>query len=344
MDWIKKHFDQFVLALLGAVLIAASVMIFLNTSGFEERFEAAMRTPARNDQIPKMDTVVIDEARRQLEQPTIWKARSAKTDPNAGVLFSARRYIVDPSTGKLKPVEDASTWAHSRTKEPIPNEWVLANNFNALDPVGATQDADGDGFLNEDEWLHKTNPNQKADHPPYVSQLFLKKHVTIPFRFTFRSYNGDVKNPASLDFQIETLDLSERTRFVRLGEMVGGTPFKLASFAFKERENEKTGAKDDISELTMINVETQDSIVLVLNREAKSANEFATFSYHLVAAGVSDAQKPFEFTVAKGKEFVLKPETDKRYKLIDVKAAEAVIQLPDGQKYTVPNNPGGPPK
>jgi hypothetical protein len=91
-------------------------------------------------------------------------------------------------------------------------------------------------------------------------------------------------------------------------------------------------------------METQDPVVLILNRVVDSPNQFADFAYYLVAQGVSDGKKPFEFRVARLKDFVLRPETDKRYKLIDVKATEAVIQLPDGQKYTVPTYPGGPPK
>ena len=340
MDWIKKHYDQFTLALLGVVLIATSVMIFTNTSGFDERFAAAMTTPPHNNQIPAVDTEVIDEARRQLAQPAIWKPRTPDTDANDGLVFSAARYIISPE-GRPVKVKSTSTWTHSRTKEPIPNEWVLANNFNALDPAGATIDADGDGFWNEDEWLYKTDPNKKEVHPPYSALLFLRQWIKVPFRLKFQAYDGDPANPASMSFQINTIDLRTPTSFPKVGDTVA-TNFKIVKFEFKELENKSIGEKDDVSELTLINTETQDTVVLILNKVVDSPNQFAAFSYYLVAQGVSDGKKPFDFTVPRLKEFVLRPETDKRYKLLDVKAIEAVIQLPDEQKYTVPTYPGGP--
>jgi len=343
MDWIKKRYDQFAAALSAIALIAVAVMIFLNTTAFQERFSAVMTTPSRNDQIPAVDTAVIDEARRQLEQPAIWKPRAPETEANGGRLFSATHYIVGPEGRPIK-IKEASTWVHSQTQQPIPNEWVLNHNFDALNPAGAQMDPDGDGFWNEDEWLHQTDPNQKANHPPNHTLLFLRKYVRVPFRFTLHAYNGDVRTPEQLDFQIETLDLSERTRFLRLGEDIKPTPFKLLKFEFKEAENKNTGEKDDVSELTLINKDTQDTVVLTKNKETSSTNEFAKFDYYLVVEGGADRKKPMEFTVPKGKEFVLKPEIDKRYKLLDVKATEAVIQLPDDQKFTVPTYPGGSPK
>jgi len=342
MNWIKKHFDQFALALLGAVLIAASAMIFMSTSSFEERFAAVMTAPPPNNAIPPSDTKGMEEARRQLEQPAIWKPRTPDTDPNDGLVFSAARYIISPE-GRPVKVKSTSTWTHSRTKEPIPNEWVLANNFNALDPAGANQDADADGFWNEDEWLYKTDPNKKEAHPPYHVLLFLKQWIKVPFRLKFQAYDGDPKNPASMSFQINTIDLRTPTDFPKIGHTVAKN-FKIIKFEFKEVENPSTGEKEDVSELTLINQETQDSVVLILNKVVDSPNQFAALAYYLVAQDVSDGNKPFEFKVPRLKEFVLRPETDKRYKLIDVNATEAVIQLPDGQKYTVPTYPGGPPK
>ncbi|MEO6569891.1 MAG: Amuc_1099 family pilus-like system protein [Opitutaceae bacterium] len=342
MDWIKKHFDQFALALLAAVLIAVGVMIFMKTSGFQERFAAVMSSPPHNNQIPAVDTAVIDDARRQLETPAVWKPRSAKDDQNGGLLFSARRYILGPN-GLPVIVEGGAIWTHSRTKESIPNDWVLANNFNALDPAGATQDPDGDGFWNEDEWLYKTDPNKKESHPPYHVLLFLKEWVKVQFRLKFQVYDGDLKDPANMTFQINTIDLRTPTLFLKIGDTVA-TNFKITKFEFKEVENRSTGVKDDVSELTLLNMETQDTVVLILNKVVDSPNQFAVFAYHLVAQDVSDGKKPFEFKVPRLKEFVLRPETDKRYKLLDVTATEAVIQLPDGQKYTVPTYQAGPPK
>src|SRR5688500_20235011 len=104
MDWIKKNFDKFILALFAVGLLGVSAMIFLNTSGFAERFSAAVANPIPNDTIPKFDTEVIDEARRQLDTPTIWKQRAGPDAPNDGLLFTATRYIAAPLPEKVRDV------------------------------------------------------------------------------------------------------------------------------------------------------------------------------------------------------------------------------------------------
>lgn len=339
MDWIKKNYDKFVLALLSVALLGASAMIVMNTSGFEERFSAALANPPPNNQIPAVDTAVIDQARRQLEQPVIWKPRSEPDAPNDGLLFTATRYIGPP----LTKVKHASSWRHSRTQEAIPNQWVIEHNLNPLNPDDARQDADGDGFWNEDEWLHKTDPNKKESHPPYHTLLFLKQWVKVPFRLKFQAYDGDPKKPESMSFQINTIDLKTPTQFPKIGESIETAPdFKLIKFEYKETENPSTGEKDDVSTLTLLNTKTGDNVVLILNKVVDSPNQFAVFAYYLVAAGISDGKKPLEFTVPKLGEFVLRPETTKRYKLLDVNATQAVIQAPDGEKITIPTYPGAP--
>ena len=351
MDWIKKNFDKFILALFAVVLLGVSAMIFMNTSGFEERFSAAVANPIPNDTIPKVDTAVIDEARRQLEQPTIWKQRAGPDAPNDGLLFTATRYIADPLP---KKVRDVAIWQHSRLKQLdpsdpsqsfIPNQWVLEHNFNPLNPEEAQQDSDGDGFFNEEEWLYKTDPNKKGDAPPNRPELwkilFLSKWVKVPFRLKFQAYEGDLKTPAKMTFQINTIDLNTPTQFPTIGETVA-TNFKIKKFDFKEKENPSTGAMDDVSELTLENIETGEAVVLIKDKVVDSPNQFATFAYYFVGAGISDGRKPLEFTVPKLKEFGLRPENTKLYKLLDVNATEAVVQGPQGEKIKIPAYPGTP--
>ena len=343
MDWIKKNFDKFILALFAVGLLGVSAMIFMNTSGFDERFSVAVANPMPNNTIPAVDTAVIDEARRQLEEPAIWKQRGGPDAPNDGLLFTATRYIAD-SRGPQKP-RDVMIWQHSRTKDPIPSQWVLDNNFNPLNPEEAQQDADGDGFFNEEEWLYKTDPNKKGDGPPNRPELwkilFLKQWVKVPFRLKFQAWDGDPKRPESMSFQINTIDLATPTEFLKIGETVAKN-FKILKFEYKEVLNPSTGAMDDVSELTLVNTETQDTVVLIKEKIVDSPNQFALFAYYFVGAGISDGRKPFEFTVPKLKEFVLRPETEKRYKLLDVNATQAVVQGAQGERITIPTHPGTP--
>jgi hypothetical protein len=48
MDWIKKNYDQFVLALLAVLLVAVSVLLFLKTQSFADAFSDAAAAPNKS--------------------------------------------------------------------------------------------------------------------------------------------------------------------------------------------------------------------------------------------------------------------------------------------------------
>jgi hypothetical protein len=75
----------------------------------------------------------------------------------------------------------------------------------------------------------------------------------------------------------------------------------------------------NLSELTIQNTETGDSIVLVFNKEANDPTSFGTFR-NLLA--LEDA----DFTLKKGEEFSIKPDTSRKLKLIDITTSRAQIR------------------
>jgi len=84
----------------------------------------------------------------------------------------------------------------------------------------------------------------------------------------------------------------------------------------------------DVSELTIQNTETQVQVVLVYDTPADSPDSYAVFKY---------LWNNTQITVKKDQEFVLKPDTDVKYKLIDINDREAVIQTATGEKITIPH-------
>jgi hypothetical protein len=146
----------------------------------------------------------------------------------------------------------------------------------------------------------------------------------VPFRLLFNAHDG----PEG-EFQINTLDLRQPSQFLKIGDAVANTKFKLEKFEPKAETNASTGEESDVSELTLVNTETQERIVLVLAKVTDSPDSFALFHY-------AWPNPPLEFQVKKNQEFVLKPNIQERYKLVDIKETEALIQLPSGEKYTAP--------
>jgi hypothetical protein len=337
MNWIKKRYDQFLLALLTVALLACAVLIFLRVQSFGEKFSDAVATVIPNNKVPPVPLDRIDQAKEKLQTPPEWiNPLDDKKQPVRGSMFVADHYIINQAGTPEKP-EFTNLYKDSLTGDVIPSKWFLDNNLPLLDPKVPTQDPDKDGFTNEDEWRAKTDPNNKDSHPPYYSKLFMKRFEKVPFRLVLKGYDGDpkkTKDYSKFSFQIDTLDLKQPSEFLNLGNMVPNTKFKLDKFEFKEAFNPKIEEKEDVSELTLVDTITGDKIVLVLNKVIDSPDVYAIFEYEWT-------QPTQLIRVKKLQEFVLKPEVDDthHYKLIDINDTEAQIKLPDGQDYTVKMDP-----
>jgi hypothetical protein len=171
------------------------------------------------------------------------------------------------------------------------------------------QDPDSDRFTNLDEWQGHTDPTDKNSHPDYVSKLKLKSAMEEPFRLMFSSWVDDT-------YAINTIDLKQPTQFLKKGDTIKGTRFKILKFTEKYEQN-KYGTDIDLSELTLENNETKDQLTLTKEKVASSPESVATFVYLW--------GERREFQVRKDQEFSLQPEELIRYKLIDVQPAKAVI-------------------
>ncbi len=327
MDWIKKNPHHVALATCAVVLIGASALIILNTQSFGERFAATQTPPTPNNTVDPLVLDPLKQAQAELTSPKKWVPDAKKN----GSLFVADRYLVGEN-GKVSKPGDAELHKYSINGEPIPSSWFLDNNLPLLEPTVPKQDPDGDGFFNEDEWKGGTDPNDAKAHPPYHTKLYVGRWIRVPFRLKFQAYDGDPTKPEAMSFQINAMDLRQPTAFPVLGDSIENTKFKLESFAQKMKMNASTGVEEDVSELTLRNTETNDTVVLVVGRITDSPDSYALFGYYW-------PQPPKPIQVKKLGEFVLTPNTTEKYKLVDIKETEAKILLPSGQEYTVPSIP-----
>lgn len=195
---------------------------------------------------------------------------------------------------------------------PVPNEWLEQFGLPIADADVLEQDPDGDGFTNLDEWLGHTNPIDPKSHPDYVTKLKLKSFTEEPFGLIFSSWVGD-------SFGINAIDYSQPTQFLKLGDTIGGTRFKIIKFQEKHRPNQY-GTNVDVSELTLQNKETGETLTLVKEKVAMSPESVATLVYSWPAG-----PSPKQFEVRKDQEFSLKPQEEIKYKLLDVEPTKAVI-------------------
>ena len=238
----------------------------------------------------------MEQAAERLRQPVQW------TFSGRSGLFVPEKHFIDASG---LPATLQSTEVHP----PVPNEWLEEFGLPITDGDVLSQDPDADGFSNLEEWQNHSKPTDKNSHPAFIVKLKMKSFVQEPFRLVFASWVDDT-------FAINTNDLKEPTQFLKLGDPIRGTKFRLLRFTEKLEPN-RYGTKIDTSELTLENRETREQLNLVKEKIMISPESVANFVY---AWGGGR-----EFAVKKDQEFSLKPEEQIKYKLVDVQSAKAVI-------------------
>jgi len=131
-----------------------------------------------------------------------------------------------------------------------------------------------------------------------------------PFRYIFASRTRD-------KFGINSTDESEPTQFLKVGDVIRGTDFKIINFTEKMERNQY-GMKMDVSELLLEHQQNQAQLTLVKGKVATSPQSVVRFLYSW------GGRKEFE--VRKNQEFPLATaEGNRTYKLVDVRPDKAVI-------------------
>ena len=206
------------------------------------------------------------------------------------------------------------------TGKPIPNKFWVKNNLPLFDPEVQLQDPDGDGFLNEDEWRHETNPQDKNSHPPFYTKLFLVARVGQTLRLKFTTFDGELKEVGlkGMTFQINAWAGKWRSIFIRPGERDAQIDLQIVSF----------------QEPASLTVKLAGEVmVLPLGQEVEGPEGAARLR--------DDLGTGTEFVAKTGQAFSLKAEPSVRYKLLGLSAASAMIELPDGKRYVAPPLPEG---
>ncbi len=297
MNWIKLNYDRFVLLVAAAGLLGSSAFVITKSTQFPSLFSEVEKQIAPGKKVVPAEVTALEDAKNLLDQPASWQAS------HPGSLFVSRRYLV--INGELVDPTEKSGKLHP----PVENSWLTDHGLDLLNPNILNEDPDGDGFTVLDEYIAKTDPNDKASHPAYSTKLRLKQYIRRPFRLMFAAYDDD-------SFQINTLDLKQPSQFLNLGQDIAGTKFKVLKFEKKSQYNAAIQMEEDVSELTIQHNETQEEVVLVLRKVVDSPDSFAHFKF------IWDGS---EFRVKKDGKFALKVEPKVEYKLIDINEAEAVI-------------------
>jgi hypothetical protein len=295
MTWLRSNYDRAALFAAALFLFGSALLVARNAWQFGDSLALATAPPPK-PAAPPPKAVELEQAMEKLKQPAQWA-------------FSSRSGLFVPEKHFIGANGLPATLRTTEVHPPVPNEWLEQFDLPIADAEVLTHDPDADGFNNLEEWQNHTNPIDKDSHPAFIAKLKMKSFAQEPFRLVFASWVNET-------FALNTNDLKEPTQFLKIGDLVRGTKFRIAKFVEKYEVN-KYGTKIDVSELTLENQETHEQLSLVKERIMTSPESVANFVYLW--------RGRLEFAVKKDQEFSLKPEAQTKYKLVDVSPAKAVV-------------------
>lgn len=304
MDWIKANYDRVAMIAGTAVLLLCSIIIWQSTARFGDNFTALKQVSAPRQPSRPGIASTLETAARKLKEPPQWT-------------FSGRSDLFVPEKHFIGADGMPATLQTTEIHPPVPNEWLEQFGLPLEEADVLEQDPDGDGFTNLDEWQRLTNPTDENSRPDYLAKLKVTSIREEPFRLLFSAW---VSGPDGDTFQINTIDFTQPTQFLKIGQIIGGTRFQIVKFSEKYSEN-RHGTDEDVSELDLEQVDTHDQLTLVKEKVATSPESVVSFTY-LWPAG----QPPQKFQVRKDQEFSLKPDEHIKYKLVDAQPNKVVIE------------------
>src|SRR4051812_18357518 len=189
MDWIRTNYDRFAVLFCALILFLCAFFIWRNTSEFPDHWAALQTAPPPRKAGPLPNATALQDAAQALRQPSQWT-------------FGGRSGLFVPEKHFIGANGLPATLQTTEVHPPVPNEWWEEFNLPVADADVLTQDPDGDGFSNLDEWQSHTNPTDKNSHPVYLTKLKMKSFARESFRMVFASHVGDT-------FTINTIDLKE---------------------------------------------------------------------------------------------------------------------------------------
>src|ERR1043166_1389973 len=205
MTWIRANYDRALVFAASAFLLVSILVIGKNAWHFSDNLSLPT-APAPRTAAPLPKAVAMERALEKLKQPGQWT-------------FSGRSGLFVPEKHFIGANGLPATLQTTEVHPPVPNEWLEQFNLPIAQADVLTQDPDGDGFNNLEEWQNQTAPTDKASHPPFIAKLKMKSFGQEPFRRVFASWGGET-------FALNTNDLKSPTQFLKIGDSIRGTKFR----------------------------------------------------------------------------------------------------------------------
>jgi len=185
--------------------------------------------------------------------------------------------------------------------------WFLKYGIDSKNPAMLDADADGDGYSNREEFLAGTNPLDGNSMPGMIDGLVMKelKDVRVPLILR------EVKSGKA---RVERLDKPGMEE-LQEGSTPAGLPYRVTAIK-QEVKADKHGVFSDVSQLTMENSATKESVVLVRDLPARSSET------HAVLVGPDGTEQK----VRVDEVISLPGQKDKKFKVLELRPDQEVVE------------------
>jgi hypothetical protein len=186
-------------------------------------------------------------------------------------------------------------------------QWFLKYGLDPKNPAMLDADTDGDGYSNREEFLAGTNPLDPNSMPGMIDGLVMKelKDVRVPMILR------EVKDGKA---RVERLD-TPGTEELKEGSTPAGLPYRVTAIKH-EVKADKHGVFSDVSQLTMENPATKESVVLIRDLPARSSET------HAVLVGPDGMEQK----VHVDEVITLPGQKDKKFKVLELRPDQVVVE------------------
>ena len=303
----EGNYDKVLLVLMALVAIAVAGLTLWKSQSFSDTL--ALRSVTPKEELGDIPLEKAKEAIQRLQTVFDWKAPAIDGKPvplNKSVLL----VLKDNQLIDVYSTAEGAVQLH----EEFPNQWLVSNDIpDILSPNVADLDPDNDGFSNKEEYDLKTDPMDESSKPAATHKLYLKARITNDYILRL--------NSSIMPVQVQRLKPEpKKSVFVEEGKEFGfergETRFRALGFEKKSAPDATVGEKD-VSELKILDLASNEEVVLVRGEDKNLAEYEANFEFRL-----GDVVR--EFTVKKGEAFQL-PGTGQTFYVEAVEETSAVI-------------------
>lgn len=195
--------------------------------------------------------------------------------------------------------------------------WFKKYNLTP-EPSVLDQDADADGYSNREEFLASTNPRDPNSLPGVIEGVSVKAMTEIKIPIILR----DVKPGKA---HIERTDgLGEED--LREGSQPKGLAYRVTGIK-QEVKADKHGVFTDVSNVTLMNPQTKEKVILVRDMPARSSET------HAVVVGADGIEQKIHVD-----EIVTLPgQGSRKFKVLELRSDQVVVEeLGTKRPLTIP--------